>query len=113
MQNRFVIIKGELFDRELLVEAKTKEGILIPKGGVIIGKNSLSGFIFSSKYGKIKWKIIGKIQDSLVNSIPKYKNIKNKNKKKEEIKDIKTDIPKEEIKKIINLFRQYYRNEFN
>ena len=42
----------------MLVEAKTKEGILIPKGGVIIGKNSLSGFIFSPKYGKIKWKII-------------------------------------------------------
>lgn len=112
MQNRYVIIKGELFDRELLVEATTKDGILVPRGGVIIGKNSLAGFIYSDKCQKIKWKIIGKINDSLVNYIPKYKMIQNKN-YIDNIDQSPTSISKDKVKNIIQIFRNYYRNIFN
>ena len=118
MRNRYVTINNSIFDRQTLVEGYTSSNIYIPDGGVIIDKNTLVGFL--SNYKELI--IVGNILGSIYN-IPKYS-------KKDIPKYLEKDIPKDlekditnddskytidntKIELAINIFKKYYRQNFN
>ena len=118
MRNRYVTINNSIFDRQTLVEGYTSSNIYIPDGGVIINENTLVGFINNSK----ELIIVGNILGSIYN-IPKYseKDIPKYSEKdipKYSEKDITNDnskspIDNTKIELAINIFKKYYRQNFN
>ena len=110
MRNRYVTINNSIFDRQTLVEGYTSSNIYIPDGGVIIDKNTLVGFL--SNYKELI--IVGNILGSIYN-IPKYskKDIPKYLEKDITNDDSKYTIDNTKIELAINIFKKYYRQNFN
>ena len=110
MRNRYVTINNSIFDRQTLVEGYTSSNIYIPDGGVIIDENTLVGFLNNST----ELIIVGNILGSIYN-IPKYseKDIPKYSEKDITNDNSKSPIDNTKIELAINIFKKYYRQNFN
>lgn len=110
MKDRIIKIKNNersqysLFDRYNLVGGYTKSGIHIPVGGVRLPNNILGGYI--QKGGQTKWLLVGKMVGNY--NIPNL----------EENTQIGGGVNEKEnneinLKKAVELLRDYYQTNFN
>ena len=109
MKDRIVKINNNerseysLFDRYNLVEGITKSGARIPQGGVKLPNNVLGGYI--QKGGQLKWLTVGKMIDDY--SIPSVdRKVQSGGSKETEKNEIN-------LKKAVELLRDYYQTNFN
>ena len=113
MKDIINLIKGETihqFDRSLLVKGTTRNGRVIPAGGIILNNGILAGYIQNVPVtSKPKWRIIGKIQNQM--QIPLINNQLSYPQSGGAAEEIAP--PVVSLKSAVQALRHYYRTNFN
>ena len=128
MKGRYVQLQGGkknpsyMFDRKLLIEGYTTDGVLVPSGGVLLGNGNIAGYVQSQTGGNDRqWTVVGKVDHNDPNSqhIPSHHRgggVKSSNRSSKDNRrntgGKKNDTPVS-LKTAVKMLRSYYRNNFN
>ena len=128
MKGRYVQLQGGkknpsyMFDRKLLVEGYTTDGVHVPSGGVLLGNGNIAGYAESQTGGSDRqWTVVGKVDYNDPNSkyIPSHhrgggtkSSSRNSKDNRRKISEKNNEKPVS-LKTAVKMLRSYYRNNFN